>query len=107
MPNAAALSSEYVPRRQRPFAVTLTIVCIPLGGTLAAFLSAWILPIHGWRTLFVLGGIIPIALAIILFKVLPESPRYLASRRERWPELMAWLHRVGNDAPADVSFVGA
>ena len=32
MPNAAALSSEYVPRRQRPFAVTLTIVCIPLGG---------------------------------------------------------------------------
>ena len=35
MPNAAALSSEYVPRRHRPFAVTLTIVCIPLGGTLA------------------------------------------------------------------------
>src|SRR5712691_1155205 len=32
MPNAAALSSEYVPRVQRPFAVTLTIVCIPLGG---------------------------------------------------------------------------
>src|SRR5436309_1853545 len=91
MPNAAALSSEYVPRRQRPFAVTLTIVCIPLGGTLAAFLSAWILPIYGWRTLFVLGGIIPIALAILLFKVLPESPRYLASRRERWPELIALL----------------
>ena len=40
MPNAAALASEYVPRRQRPFAVTLTIVCIPLGGTLAAVLSA-------------------------------------------------------------------
>ena len=35
MPNAAALSSEYVPRRNRPFAVTLTIVCIPLGGALA------------------------------------------------------------------------
>ena len=39
MPNAAALASEYVPRRQRPFAVTLTIVCIPLGGTLAALLA--------------------------------------------------------------------
>ena len=35
MPNAAALASEYVPLRRRPFAVTLTIVCIPLGGTLA------------------------------------------------------------------------
>jgi MFS transporter, AAHS family, 4-hydroxybenzoate transporter len=107
MPNAAALSSEYVPRRQRPFAVTLTIVCIPLGGTLAAFLSAWILPIYGWRTLFVLGGIIPIVLAVLLFKVLPESPRYLASRRERWPELIALLRRIGHDAPADANFVEA
>src|ERR1700704_2434883 len=43
MPNAAALSSEYVPRRQRAFAVTLTIVCIPLGGTPAALMSAQVL----------------------------------------------------------------
>ena len=39
MPNAAALSSEYVPKRHRPFAVTLTIVCIPLGGSLAGFVG--------------------------------------------------------------------
>src|SRR5919108_6576757 len=68
MPNAASLASEYVPRRQRPFAVTLTIVCIPLGGSLAAFLSQRVLPVYGWRTLFVLGGIIPIVLALLLFK---------------------------------------
>jgi AAHS family 4-hydroxybenzoate transporter-like MFS transporter len=43
MPNAAALSSEYVPRRHRPFAVTLTIVCIPLGGTLAGLMGGEIL----------------------------------------------------------------
>src|SRR5215467_8063023 len=68
MPNAAALSSEYVPRRQRPFAVTLTIVCIPLGGTLAAVLSAHVVPTYGWRMLFVLGGIIPIVLGMMLLK---------------------------------------
>src|SRR5919109_3612131 len=39
MPNAAALASEYVPRRHRPFAITLTIVCVPLGGMLAALVS--------------------------------------------------------------------
>jgi AAHS family 4-hydroxybenzoate transporter-like MFS transporter len=105
MPNAAALASEYVPRRQRAFAVTLTIVCIPLGGTLAALMSALVLPVYGWRALFVLGGIIPIILAIILFKVLPESPRYLASRRERWPELIALLRKLGNDVPTDAVFV--
>lgn len=105
MPNAAALASEYVPRRQRPFAVTLTIVCIPLGGTLAALLAGRILPVYGWRGLFVIGGVIPTVLALLLFKVLPESPRFLAGRRERWPELSALLRRMGHDVPGDVSYV--
>jgi AAHS family 4-hydroxybenzoate transporter-like MFS transporter len=107
MPNAAALASEYVPRRRRPVAVTLTIVCIPLGGTLAALLSARVIPMYGWRALFILGGIIPIALAIILLKVLPESPRYMASRRDRWPELIALLRKIGNNVPSDATFVEA
>jgi MFS transporter, AAHS family, 4-hydroxybenzoate transporter len=107
MPNAAALASEYVPRRQRAFAVTLTIVCIPLGGTLAALMSARVLPLYGWRALFIAGGLIPIVLAAILFKVLPESPRFLASRRDRWPELIAMLRKLGNDVPSDASFIEA
>src|SRR6184192_2325066 len=86
MPNAAALASEYVPRRQRAFAVTLTIVCFPLGGTLAALVAAQVLPTYGWRTLFVVGGIVPIAVAILLFLFLPESPKYLATRPGRWSE---------------------
>jgi AAHS family 4-hydroxybenzoate transporter-like MFS transporter len=32
LPNAATLSSEYTPLNRRPFATTLTIICIPLGG---------------------------------------------------------------------------
>ena len=65
MPNAAALASEYVPRRQRPFAVTLTIVCIPLGGMLAAWVSGRILPGYGWEPLFMAGGAIPVVLALV------------------------------------------
>src|SRR5262249_12858076 len=107
MPNAAALASEYVPRRQRPFAVTLTIVCIPLGGSLAAFLSARVLPVYGWRTLFILGGIIPIVLAVLLFRALPESPRFLASRKERWPELINVLRKIGHNVPNNAMFVEA
>jgi AAHS family 4-hydroxybenzoate transporter-like MFS transporter len=105
MPNAAALSSEYVPRRHRPFAVTLTIVCIPLGGTLAGIVGAQILPRFGWRALFLVGGILPLLLSVVLLKVLPESPRYLARRRERWPELAGLLQRLGHDAPKDAAFV--
>ena len=105
MPNAAALASEYVPRKQRPFAVTLTIVCIPLGGTLAALLAGRILPGYGWRALFVAGGVIPLIVAAVLFKLLPESPQYLATRRERWPELVALLRRFGHDVGSESAFV--
>jgi len=107
MPNAAALSSEYVPRRHRPFAVTLTIVCIPLGGTLAGLLGAEILPRYGWRGLFLVGGVIPLVLSAILVKVLPESPRYLARQRARWPELASLLRRLGHNVPDNTAFADA
>ncbi|HVZ23221.1 MAG TPA: MFS transporter [Vicinamibacterales bacterium] len=107
MPNAASLASEYVPTRQRPFAVTLTIVCIPLGGSLAGLIGGAILPNFGWRILFVVCGVIPLALAAVLLKVLPESPRFLARRRERWPQLVALLRRLGHDVPSDAEFVDA
>src|SRR5688572_18822140 len=105
MPNAAALASEYVPLRRRPFAVTLTVVCIPLGGTLAGFTGALILPSYGWRALFLVGGALPLLLAALLWKVLPESPRYLARHRSRWPELAALLRRLGHDVSPDTAFV--
>jgi AAHS family 4-hydroxybenzoate transporter-like MFS transporter len=105
MPNAAALASEYVPLRRRPFAVTLAIVCIPIGGTLAGFTSALVLPAYGWRALFLIGGSLPLVLAALLWTLLPESPRYLARRQARWPELALQLERLGHTFPPDVTFV--
>ena len=107
MPNAATLSSEYVPTRHRPFAVTLTIVCIPLGGSLAGFIGGQILPRFGWHTLFVVCGLLPLVLAAFLLKALPESPRFLARHTDRWPELAALLRRLGHDVPADAVFADA
>ena len=105
MPNATALAAEYVPRRQRPFAVTLTIVCIPLGGVVAAFLARKMIEQYGWQSVFLTGGIVPIVLAILLFFILPESPRYLASHPARWPELTGLMRRMGHNLPADVTYV--
>jgi MFS transporter, AAHS family, 4-hydroxybenzoate transporter len=104
MPNAAALSSEYVPIRQRPFAVTLTIVCIPLGGSLAGLVGGQLLPRFGWRGLFLVGGIVPLLIAALLLQVLPESPRFLARRPDRWPQLRALLRRLGHGVSDDAEF---
>ena len=79
MPNAAALAAEYVPARMRPIAVTITIVCVPVGGTLAGLLGIRALPIAGWRALFVAGGLAPLVAAGVMRWLLPESPQFLRS----------------------------
>jgi AAHS family 4-hydroxybenzoate transporter-like MFS transporter len=96
IPCAATLSSEVVPRRHRPFAVTLTIVCVPLGAMLAGLIAERALPLVGWRGLFALGGAVPFAAAALLFWLLPESPRFLARHPSRRPELIATLRRMGH-----------
>lgn len=103
MPNAAALAAEYVPLRQRPIAVTLTIVCVPLGGTLAGLIAIPALPALGWRALFAIGGVVPLVSALILGRLLPESPRFLARHPARWPELREVLRRMGHAVASDAT----
>lgn len=105
VPNAAALSSEFVPRKHRPFAVTLTIVCIPLGATLAGLLGIRILPEMGWRGLFLIGGLIPLGMSFLLMWLLPESPRVLARQPGRWQQLSKLLGRMGYDVPSNAVYV--
>jgi AAHS family 4-hydroxybenzoate transporter-like MFS transporter len=104
IPNAAALAAEFVPQRRRPIAVTVTIVCVPLGATLAGLIAIPALPAIGWRALFVIGGVMPLIAAVWLIWLLPESPRYLARHRHRWPELVLSLRRMGHDVPDDTAF---
>jgi AAHS family 4-hydroxybenzoate transporter-like MFS transporter len=105
VPNAAALAGEYVPKRQRPVAVALTVVCIPLGGVVAASLARTGIERYGWQSLFLAGGVVTMLIGVLLFFVLPESPRYLAGHGGRWPELTRLLRRMGHDVPADVEYV--
>jgi len=105
LPNAAALAAEYVPLRQRAIAVTMTIVCVPFGGTLAGLLAIPALPAFGWRGLFLAGGAVPIVTAAILWRLMPESPRFLARHPNRWTELGAVLRRMGHLAEDGAAFV--
>ena len=105
MPNAAAIAAEFVPRRHRPIAVTVTIVCVPLGAMLAGLLGIRLLPAIGWRALFMIGGIVPIVVAIVLRFLLPESPRFLVRRPARWPDLARTLSRAGYELAPGAAFV--
>jgi AAHS family 4-hydroxybenzoate transporter-like MFS transporter len=95
MPNAAALLAELTPQRYRPMAVTSGIVGIPLGGTLGGFLAQWV-PGDQWPNLYLIAGLVPIAIAVIMFFLLPESPRFLATREDRKSDLVKLMAKFGN-----------
>ena len=107
LPCCSTLVAEYAPARSRTLAITITIVCFPLGGMIAGLFAGWVLSTHGWRALFWIGGTVPSVYALVLFACLPESPRFLAHRSERWPDLVKLLGRMKRPTPADTVFTDA
>ena len=80
MPNVVALTSEYSPKRLQAVFVAMLFSGIPLGALVASAASSVMIPRWGWRSVFYLGGILPLAIALLLMKVLPESVRFLTAR---------------------------
>lgn len=76
VPAAMALVAEGAPARIRAYAVTAVVVGVPFGGMLGAALASWLIPAHGWRAAFLAGGGLPLALALLMWRFLPESPDF-------------------------------
>jgi AAHS family 4-hydroxybenzoate transporter-like MFS transporter len=104
LPTSTTTTAEFTPLRVRTLAVTATIVCVPLGGMLAGLFASVVLPAHGWRALFFIGGALPLILSLLLLLGLPESPRFLVRRPARWPELSHLLARMSRPSPANAAF---
>ena len=104
LPNASALTAEFAPLRRRAMAVTLTIICVPLGGMIVGVVAARILPTMGWRALYTICGGAPLLYALLLLVVLPESPRFLARHADRREELARILRRMGHTIAANNTF---
>jgi len=76
-PNAIALTAEFSPRRKRAMFVMLMFLGFGMGSAIGGVLAAAILPTYGWQALFIVAGIIPIVLAVVVARALPESLSYL------------------------------
>lgn len=105
LPAATTLAAEFTPARHRVIAVTAAIVCVPLGGMLAGLVSAWALADFGWRSLFLIGGALPILFSIVLITGLHESPRFLARKLDRSEEMRRLAIRLGWEGAATARFI--
>ena len=104
MPNAATLMSEYAPERRRALLVNLMFVGFPIGSSMGGFISAWMIPHYGWQSVLVLGGVMPLVLAVALIFLLPESARYLAAKNKSQREIASVLRRIA-PLPDNTQFV--
>jgi AAHS family 4-hydroxybenzoate transporter-like MFS transporter len=94
MPNIVALTSEYAPERLRATLVTVMFCGFPLGSTLGGLVSTGLIDAYDWRSVFILGGALPLLLTPALVWLLPESARFLVARGAPERRLAAIARRL-------------
>ena len=104
MPSFISLASEYAPKRLRATLVAILWAGFPLGGAVGGFLASRMLPAYGWQSLFYLGGVLPLVLALLLLFALPESIGFLVDSGAPVERIGRVLRRV---LPGTAFFDGA
>ncbi|WP_321795481.1 MFS transporter [Caballeronia sp. J97] len=79
-PSAVALTCEFAPKRVRSTFVLLVYCGFSLGFVVAGFTSGLLLPAYGWQSPMLAGAVAPLALALPLAFMLPESLAFLKQR---------------------------
>ncbi|WP_027802461.1 MFS transporter [Paraburkholderia dilworthii] len=100
MPNAIALTSEYCPERRKSFLTTVMFCGFTLGSGLGGVVAAQLMPDHGWRSVLLFGGVLPLVLVPIMVILLPESVRFMVAKGYPSSKIGALLKRIA-PLPAD------
>jgi AAHS family 4-hydroxybenzoate transporter-like MFS transporter len=94
LPIMVSLINEFAPKQARATMVVLMFTGVTFGGGLPGLIAAKFMAAHGWRILFWVGGLAPLAIAVVLMVMLPESVKYLTLHPARRAELVALLKRI-------------
>src|SRR5882757_480872 len=108
VPCAVSLASEFVPAGRRATTAGLLFAGFPLGGVLAGLLGSRLLSTTGWHGLFLVGGVAPLVLAVLMVLLLAESPIFLVARGAPVARIARVLAKVAPDLRVDAGtrFVG-
>ncbi len=110
MPNAIALTSEFLPRRIRSTLTMVMFFGFSLGSGLGGAIAALLIRTYSWKAVFWFGGAVPLLLVPVLLLALPESIRLLTMRGTAGARVAAFLARI-NPAltfdPAETQFIAS
>ncbi len=106
MPNSSILVSEYAPQRSRSFLITIAFCGFSLGAAVGGFASAWMIPNLGWQSVLIMGGVLPLLVAPVLYFKLPESATFLVAQRAAPERIRSIMRQLAPDCVNDqTSFV--
>jgi AAHS family 4-hydroxybenzoate transporter-like MFS transporter len=79
-PTMIALLTEYMPARIRAVTIMVAVGSLSLGAFVAGIVASALIPSAGWRSVFIVGGVVPLVAALIVAVWLPDSLRFLMKR---------------------------
>ena len=97
MPNVGTLVAEYSPERKRAFIITVVFCGFTFGAAGGGFAASWLIPNVGWHAVLIVGGLLPLIIVPVLLKGLPESVRFLLSRRAPAERIRQIVSRMAPD----------
>ena len=103
MPNAMALAGEFSPKRRRVTMMMLVSCGYTLGAVIGGLLSAALISAFGWRSVFWAGGLIPLAMAVLMYFRMPESLQFLVVRGKKLGHVGETLRRIDPSVRVDAA----
>jgi MFS transporter, AAHS family, 4-hydroxybenzoate transporter len=98
--NATALSAEWAPRARRATLVTLMSCQVGVGALLAGLIAPNLIARWGWPAIFLVGGLGPLVLAMLVWALLPESLPLLLLQARHARKFESLLFRFAPDVDA-------
>jgi AAHS family 4-hydroxybenzoate transporter-like MFS transporter len=107
IPNVVALNAESAPRHLRATLAIIAVGCVPIGGAIPGFVTATLVPQYGWPILFLIGGVVPVVIALAVWLGMPESIKYMTLHPRERQEMEALIAEIRPDfkVPPDARFV--
>lgn len=92
--NAVTLASEYCPRARRA-SLLMGISCgFTAGAILGGLVAALLIPRAGWQSVFIVGGLLALVIAVLMIRELPESLHLLLIQGADRARIDYWLKRL-------------
>jgi MFS family permease len=93
-PPAHSLISDLFPPERRASALSIYGLGVSFGGAVGTFVGGWLGQLYGWRTAFVVFGLVGIAAAALVRATLREPPRAVAASRASLVDALRFMLRL-------------